>query len=286
MKSIAVLQQLAISLLADVSPTPHEDVEQLLCHVLQKSRSYLFTWPDALLTVEQQALFDHYLALRRQGKPVAYIVGKRGFWHFDLEVSEATLIPRPDTELLVEQVLSIADAGQALKVIDLGTGTGAIALALAYERPSWQLIGVDLMPEAIELAKRNAAQLGVSNIHFYKGSWFEALPKGELQFDIVVSNPPYIPADDPHLQQGDVQFEPLSALVAEQNGLAAIIEIASTAPHYLKSGGYLFFEHGYDQAAAVANILTKLDYEAIQCKQDIGQNDRVTFARLKGNTQK
>ncbi|MDE1463045.1 peptide chain release factor N(5)-glutamine methyltransferase [Spartinivicinus poritis] len=280
MTSIIELRQLAISQLAGVSPSPQEDVEQLLCHLLQKPRSYLFTWPDQPLTAEQQAIFDSYLSQRLQGKPIAYITGTRGFWQFELEVSEATLIPRPDTEILVEQVLAISDANQPLHVIDLGTGTGAIALALAYERPNWQITGVDLLPEAVELATRNGKRLGLTNVQFYAGHWFEALPATAGLFDLTVSNPPYIPADDPHLQQGDVRFEPKSALVAGQRGLAAINEIAKNAPDFLKPGGYLFFEHGYDQAAVVAEMLAGLNYQDIQCKQDLGQNDRITFARL------
>ncbi|WP_163832458.1 peptide chain release factor N(5)-glutamine methyltransferase [Spartinivicinus ruber] len=279
MKSINELLRLAISQLAGVSPSPQEDVEQLLCNVLQKPRSYLFTWPDQQLTAEQQTTFDEYLVQRLTGKPVAYIVGTRGFWQFDLEVSETTLIPRPDTEVLVEQVLAVADANQPLRVIDLGTGTGAIALALAYERSNWQVIGVDLLSEAAELATRNGKRLGLNNAQFFTGNWFEALPENAEPFDLIVSNPPYIPANDPHLQQGDVRFEPKSALVAEQQGLAAIIEIAQGALNYLKPGGYLFFEHGYDQATAVAEILSGLSYQDIQCQQDLGQNDRITFAR-------
>ncbi|MCX4028105.1 peptide chain release factor N(5)-glutamine methyltransferase [Endozoicomonas sp. SM1973] len=278
MKSISELQQLASSQLAVASPSPQEDVEQLLCHVLQKPRSYLFTWPDQQLTAEQQTTFDNCLFQRLKGKPIAYITGSRGFWQFELEVSEATLIPRPDTEILVEQVLAVADANQSLHVIDLGTGTGAIALALAYERPNWQVTGVDLLPEAVELAARNGKRLGLTNVQFFAGHWFEALPETIGQFDLVVSNPPYIPADDPHLQQGDVRFEPKSALVAEQRGLAAINEIAKNASDFLKPGGYLFFEHGYDQATAVREILAGFNYQAIQCKQDLGKNDRITFA--------
>src|SRR5690606_5082928 len=190
------------------SDSPRLDAELLLAAVLGKPRSYLRTWPEADPTAAQQAVFADYLARRRAGEPVAYILGRQGFWSLDLEVAPDTLIPRPDTELLVEGALELCD-GAARAVLDLGTGTGGIALALATERPNWQVLGVDRVPAAVALAERNRQRLRLANAAFRESHWFSALA-GE-RFDLIVSNPPYIAENDPHLVRGDVRFEPASA---------------------------------------------------------------------------
>ena len=258
--------------LADVSDSARADVELLLCAVLDKPRSWLFTWPDKTLDEVQQTRFEQLIVRRLRGEPVAHLLGYRDFWTLRLEVSPDTLIPRPDTETLVEQALACLPAEPA-RVADLGTGTGAIALALASERPQWQVLATDLHPGAVALARRNAQTHDLNQVEVRQGSWCEPL---DGQFDMLVSNPPYIDPADPHLQQGDVRFEPLSALTAEDKGMADIRLIASQARAYLKPGGWLLFEHGYDQGETVRQCLMELGYVAVATVQDLGGNDRVT----------
>ncbi|WP_428771831.1 peptide chain release factor N(5)-glutamine methyltransferase [Vibrio sp.] len=266
-------------LTASGSDSPSLDAAVLLCHSLGKPRSFLFTWPDKILDAEQLAAFEQLLLRREQGEPVAYITGEREFWSLPLKVAPATLIPRPDTERLVELALDKAAQVQG-DILDLGTGTGAIALALASELPQRQVTGIDLRPEAAQLAAENAAHLAINNCQFLHGSWFEPLPSG-TKFALIVSNPPYIDDRDPHLGQGDVRFEPRSALVADEQGLADIRHIATYARQYLQDGGWLLFEHGYDQAEAARQLLTQLGYQQVATEKDYGGNDRVTFGQLK-----
>lgn len=248
------------------------DVEHLLCSVLQQSRTYLYTWPERELDSAQQAQFTELLEQRRQGVPVAHLLGKRAFWSFELEVDPSTLIPRADTEVLVEMALELC-AKSASRVVDLGTGSGAIALALALEHPRWDVWACDRVPAAVALAKRNAQQLKVTNLTVVEGSWFEPLGG---QFDLIVSNPPYIDPQDPHLMQGDLRFEPLSALTSQAQGLADIQMIIEQAPAYLCSLGWLALEHGYDQAGAVAEMLQQRGFVDIRQRRDFGGNMRVT----------
>lgn len=258
--------------LADVSDSARLDLELLLCDVLQQPRSYLFTWPERELTPAQQIQFEQAVARRAQGEPVAHITGRRAFWTLELEVSPDTLIPRPDTETLVEQVLLLLADGD-YSVADLGTGTGAIALALASERPRWRVTGCDRIEDAVALARRNAQRLGIGNADFVLGSWFEPL---QGPYDLIVSNPPYIDPDDEHLGQGDVRFEPLSALTADEQGMADIRQIATQARDFLKPGGWLLFEHGYDQGERARHLLHTLGYTQIGTVQDLGGRDRIT----------
>ncbi|WP_394252591.1 peptide chain release factor N(5)-glutamine methyltransferase [Vibrio profundi] len=265
------------------NPSPSIDAAVLLCHALDKPRSYLLTWPEKELTSEQQSAFNALLERRLTGEPVAYIVGEREFWSLSLKVSPSTLIPRPDTEKLVEVALD-KTFGQQGDILDLGTGTGAIALALASEMPNRKVMGIDLRPEAKLLAEENAQRLNISNASFMHGSWFEPLKKGGLssdgiKFALIVSNPPYIEQNDPHLTQGDVRFEPITALVAEEKGLADIKHISTHAIEFLEKGGWLAFEHGYDQGLAVRNILQALGYDNVATEKDYGGNDRVTFGQ-------
>ena len=258
------------------SPTARLDAELLLAAALGKPRSYLRTWPEHEPGAEQLAAFAAMLERRRAGEPVAYILGHQGFWSLDLEVAPHTLIPRPDTELLVETALQLAPA-TPLRVLDLGTGSGAIALALASERGGWQVTGVDRIAEAVALAERNRQRLGLTNAVFRQSSWFDGLA-GE-RFGLILSNPPYIAASDRHLGEGDVRFEPLSALVAGADGLDDIRQIVAQAPSHLEVGGWLLLEHGYDQAAAVRGLLAASGFTRVDSRRDLGGHERISLGQ-------
>ncbi|UNG17705.1 peptide chain release factor N(5)-glutamine methyltransferase [Stutzerimonas zhaodongensis] len=260
------------------SPSAKLDAEWLLAAALGKGTSYLRTWPDREVLPEVETRFAAYLERRRLGEPVAYILGRQGFWSLDLEVAPHTLIPRPDTELLVETALEMLPAGPA-DVLDLGTGTGAIALALASERSTWRLTGVDRIGEAVTLATRNAQRLGLGKVRFIESQWFSSL--AGQRYGLIVSNPPYIPASDPHLLQGDVRFEPSSALVAGGDGLDDIRLIIEQAPTHLLSSGWLMLEHGYDQAVAVRTLLFDGGFVDVASRKDFGGHERVSFGRLR-----
>lgn len=260
------------------SPSARLDAELLLAHVLGKPRSYLRTWPEREPDAAQCAAFAALLERRRAGEPVAYLLGRQGFWSLELEVAPHTLIPRPDTELLVETALALCPGGPA-RVLDLGTGTGAIALALACERPAWRVLGVDRVAEAVALAERNRARLGLGNARFVESRWFSALA-GE-RFAMIVGNPPYIAADDRHLSEGDVRFEPASALVAGQDGLDDIRLIVDEAPEHLEAGGWLLLEHGYDQAEAVRALFAARGFTAVESRRDLGGHQRITLGQWK-----
>ncbi|MDG3087430.1 peptide chain release factor N(5)-glutamine methyltransferase [Vibrio hannami] len=260
--------------------SPSLDAAVLLCHVLDKPRSYLLTWPDKALDESQQKSFRLLLDRRISGEPIAYITGEREFWSLPLKVSPSTLIPRPDTERLVELALDKAPQGVA-SILDLGTGTGAIALALASELPTANVVGIDIRQEAQRLATENASNLGIKNCRFLQGSWFEPVENG-TKFALIVSNPPYIEKDDPHLTQGDVRFEPLSALVAEEKGLADIRHIATEARVHIDTGGWLMFEHGFEQGSDVRNLMKELGYSDVSTEKDYAGNDRVTMGQFFG----
>ncbi|MFX4312046.1 peptide chain release factor N(5)-glutamine methyltransferase, partial [Enterobacter sp. 63] len=216
------------------------------------------------------------LARRKTGEPVAHLVGEREFWSLPLYVSAATLIPRPDTECLVEQALARLPATRCC-ILDLGTGTGAIAMALASERPDCDVTAVDVMPDAVALAQRNQQRLGLSNVTVLQSSWFSAL--ANRTFAMIVSNPPYIDEHDPHLAQGDVRFEPLTALVAANEGLADLDHIVSTSRQHLLPGGWLLVEHGWTQGEAVRALFTAAGYTAVETCRDYGGNDRLTLGQ-------
>ena len=259
--------------------SPRADADVLLCHLLGCRRSYLMTWPERELDAAQQATLQGWLARRLNGEPIAHLVGEREFWSLPLKVSPATLIPRPDTEVLVEQALTRIPQGPCA-VLDLGTGTGAIALALKSERPEVDVWAVDRMADAAALARENSAALGLP-IEVRDGSWFEPLGEPDHdetpRFAVIVSNPPYIDGADPHLEQGDVRFEPRSALVADDAGLADIRHIVAHAPAYLLTDGWLLLEHGWGQGEAVRQLLRDGGYREVATVRDYGDNDRVTL---------
>lgn len=256
------------------------DADCLLCAVLSCTRTYLKTWPERELNDAQMAELEQMTLRREAGEPVAYILGVREFWSLPLEVSPATLIPRPDTECLVEQALAVlSPKGRGEKTLDLGTGTGAIALALKSECPALDVWALDRVPEAITLARRNAARLGYP-VNFLVSHWFAELQ--ERNFNVIVANPPYIDATDPHLQQGDVRYEPSSALVADEHGLADIQLIIVQSPDYLASGGWLMLEHGCAQAEDVRMLLQAQNFHSVNTYQDLGGRDRVTVGQWLG----
>ena len=259
------------------SPTARLDAEWLLAAALGKSRSYLHTWPEKIVSSESALIFADYLQRRRAGEPVAYILGQQGFWNLDLEVAPHTLIPRPDTELLVETALQLLPTTPA-NVLDLGTGSGAIALALASERAAWQVTAVDRVLEAVALAERNRQRLALDNVTVLNSHWFSAL--ADHRFDLIISNPPYIAAGDVHLAEGDVRFEPESALVAGPDGLDDIREIVAAAPQHLNPGAWLMLEHGYDQGAPVRDLLQGAGFTQVESRKDLGAHERITLGRL------
>ncbi len=269
------LQQ-AISGLAG-GESPRRDAEILLEHVTGKARTYILAFGETQLNADQQAQLDDLLARRKAGEPVAHLVGEREFWSLPLYVSAATLIPRPDTECLVEQALARLPATPA-RILDLGTGTGAIALALASERPDCQVTAVDVMPDAVALAQRNLARLALPNVTVLHSSWFTAL--GDRQFETIVSNPPYIDEADPHLAEGDVRFEPRSALVAADHGLADLSHIIIQSRQHLVSGGWLLLEHGWTQGEAVRALFLQAGFERVETCRDYGGNERLTVGKL------
>lgn len=257
--------------------SPSVDAKVILANILEKPQTFLFTWPDKFLDALQVTHFENAIARRKKGEPVAYIVGKRDFWTLSLFTSPDTLIPRPDTEVLVEQVLNwtVESKREPLAICDLGTGTGAIALALASELPQASVVGVDFQTGAVELATRNAEANGVTNAQFLKSDWFSALT-GQ-SFDVIVSNPPYIEEASPYLNEGDVRFEPKTALTSGVDGLHDIRHIISTSPMFLNKGGLLAFEHGFNQGRAVRDLLLAAGFSSVRTVKDYGENDRVTF---------
>lgn len=270
----------AVLRLAATSPSPRADAEILLAHVLGRGRSHLFAWPRRILERGHADAFRRLVDLRAQGTPVAYLTGRKEFWSLSLRVDISTLIPRPETETLVEFVLERWGESARLAVADLGTGSGAIACALASERPGWDILAGDISADALGVARANAQALGLGNIRFVRSDWFAAVATAE-RFDLVVSNPPYVAAADPHLRRGDLAHEPVAALAAGVDGLDAIRRIASEAPRRLRPGGWLVLEHGYDQSHAVAAILRRDGFASLEQRRDLAGILRMTAGRLR-----
>lgn len=250
------------------------DVELLLAEVLGRDRTYLYTWPERPLSAEQSNLFDNWFARRQAGEPIAHILGRRGFWTLELEVTPATLIPRPETELLVETALELLPSDlEQPRILDLGTGTGAIALALGSELPRAQVVATDFAEEVLALAERNRQRAGCRNVTFCCCDWWSGVSG---HFHLIVSNPPYIAGDDPHLAAGDVRFEPRSALVAQDEGLADLRHIIAGAPEHLLPGAWLLLEHGWHQAEAVRELLTRAHFDEVFSRRDLGGHERIS----------
>lgn len=253
------------------------DAEALLLHVLGQPRGWLFTHGGDALTPDQSSRFDELIARREAGEPVAYLTGSRGFWTLDLEVTPDTLIPRPETELLVELALARIPHGAASRIADLGTGSGAIGLAIASERPSAGVVATDASEAALAVAGRNAQRNDIGNIEFRHGSWYAPLA-GE-RFDLIASNPPYIEEGDPHLVEGDLRFEPMTALASGEDGLDDLRCIVSAAPSHLVEGGWLLVEHGWNQGDAVRALFIDAGLVDVETASDLERRDRVTLGR-------
>jgi release factor glutamine methyltransferase len=259
------------------SDTARLDAEILLAMALNNTRTWLYTWPDRVPSLPEQHMYLDLLRRRKAGEPVAYLVHRREFWGLDLKIDHHVLIPRPETELLVQAALDALAGNAAARVADLGTGSGAIALALASAQPQWQVIATDISSEALELARDNASRLGITNVTFRPGEWLA--PLAGMTFDAIVSNPPYIAEGDPHLAEGDVRFEPVHALVSADAGLADIRRIVQDSPAHLAPGGCMILEHGFDQGPAVRNIFTAGGFTQVNTYKDLAGHDRVTEGR-------
>ena len=279
MPSIRYSIQQATKQLEPVSDSAQLDAELLLCSVLKKERSFLHTWPERELEQSDYSLFIDLLIRRIKGEPVAHILGERDFWTLNLEVTPDTLIPRPETELLVELALEHIPQDQPVQILELGTGSGAIALSLASERPLAHITATDFSSAALEVAKQNAAKHQLKNISFIQSRWFSEI--SNQNFDFIVSNPPYICEADPHLDQGDVRFEPRSALTSGKDGLDDIREIISQAHNYLSNHGVLLLEHGYDQADAICDLLNSAGFEQVSDHFDYNNQPRVAIGHNK-----
>jgi len=261
-------------ILSDISPSARLDAEILLAHCLSKQRNYLYTWPEKNLSLQEHNAFNTALAKRSEDYPIAYIIGYQEFWSLKLKVTAAVLIPRADTECLVETALKkIRDLKQP-KILELGTGSGAIALALATERSDSEITATDFSEAALNIAEENRKTHQAGNVHFIKSDWFSNIQSEK--YDLIVSNPPYIAATDMHLQ-GSIRHEPVSALVAENHGLQDLMNIINNAANYLKSTGWLVLEHGHDQGEMVSHLLRKAAYRQISCLTDLSGNDRLSI---------
>jgi release factor glutamine methyltransferase len=252
------------------------EAQLLLAHTLERDRSWLYAWPEYELNEEQERSYLGLLSRRAKGIPIAYITGEREFWSLPFKVTEDTLIPRPETELIVATVLQLADHDQSISLLDLGTGSGAIAITLASEHPSWSITATDASRKALTVAETNARQLGTPHIHFVQGDWFDPLEKNS-KFHIIVSNPPYVAEHDAHLQSGDLRYEPPGALSSGLDGLRDLRQIIAQAPAMLHAGGWLLVEHGMDQAGSARKLFQDADFCEISSKTDLAHRERITM---------
>jgi release factor glutamine methyltransferase len=265
--------------LRTVSDSWRLETEILLAAALDKQRDYLYTWPETELSHEQVQNFEQTMKRRGQGEPISYLLGKQEFWDIELLVNKDVLIPRPETELLVESAIALYKdrAAESLRVADLGTGSGAIALALAKTFPAWRVTAIDASAAALAVAQANSLRLELTNVEFKRASWCDGFDAD--QFDLIVSNPPYVAPDDAHLQQGDLRFEPSTSLISEEGGLADIKKIIDQSSAHLKEDAWLLLEHGYNQAADVQRIFTEAGFHKQLCRQDLAGLDRMTQAQ-------
>ena len=277
-KSIGQIAACSPQVLSSVSTCPKLDVELLLSAVLSVSREYLYTWPDKIVNQAQLISFENLLGQRKRGKPMAYILGEKEFWSLTLKVNAATLIPRPETELLVDIILNKFSSIKELSVLDLGTGSGAIALALAREQPTWQITAVDCCSEALMVAQENANNYGITSVEFIQSNWYANVHN--RKYNIIVSNPPYIAEGDPALEPYVLQYEPKTALIADQAGLGDITDIIQHAKYFLKKNGFILLEHGYQQSQEVKNLLRQCAYKNIQCHADLSGTMRAVSGCL------
>jgi len=279
----------ATQLLYDISDTPRIDAEALMQHAIEQPMAWLIAYGDSIASSEHTENFFSMIAERQTGKPIAYITGSREFWTLNLRVNEHVLIPRPDTETLVENALSVLDSNDALSILDLGTGSGAIALSIAKERPNSSVLALDAHQAALDVAQDNAKRNVLTNVQFLLSDWYSALDNksselsiNEPRFDLIASNPPYIDAADEHLSRGDLRFEPSTALIANNDGLSDIEHIIRNAKKFLKRNAYLIIEHGYNQQAVVAQLFEHNGFQNIVCHQDINHLPRCTIGQIDG----
>jgi release factor glutamine methyltransferase len=270
------LQQ-ARQVLSEGNESAAIDAQILLSHVLQCNTAHLMTWPEKDLNEQQTTLYLQLIQQRREGLPVAHLTGQREFWSLNFLVDNSTLIPRPETETLVEFILEKFADRKKLKLLDLGTGTGAIAIAIASEKPGWEIFASDVSRQALTLAIKNSEQHQTGNTSFVLSDWFSNI--SEHDFDIIASNPPYIASDDPHLQNGDVRFEPKRALTSGKTGMDDIEHLCAQAKYHLRKNGCLIVEHGYNQSQLVADCFTKNSYTKIEQREDLSGHTRMTTGK-------
>jgi len=277
---ISDLLRQATGQLIDSSDSARLDAELLLAHCLNKPRSYLFTWPELEPDEMQLRCFKKLLQQRITGQPIAYLLGYREFWDLNLKVTPDTLIPRPETELLVETALELLAETPSPQILELGTGSGAIGIALAKELPAAQVISCDISNAALRVAESNAEQYQLNNITFLKSDWFSNIATDQ-PFDLIISNPPYIEDNGPHLKQGDVRFEPAGALASGHDGLDDIRHLITHSVKFLKQGGILMFEHGYDQGERTIELMRQAEYTSTRCIKDLAGHDRITLGHTR-----
>ncbi|MEE9452096.1 MAG: peptide chain release factor N(5)-glutamine methyltransferase [Gammaproteobacteria bacterium] len=281
MPCINTILQTSQHALKTCSNSPELDGQLLLAHCLHVDRGFLFTWPDKKIADTTYKNYQDLFARRLQGEPIAYLLGHASFWSLDLKVTADTLIPRPETEILVELILARLPENEALKILDLGTGSGAIALALAKERPQWSILATDISTAALKVAEYNRQNLNLSNVSFVESHWLDQVPK--QAFDAIVSNPPYIDPEDLCLHQDGLHFEPQMALGSENHGLADLSHIIATASQFLSLGGTLAVEHGYEQQSQVCQLMRQAGFAKVEAHKDLAKNPRVVIAKTHEN---
>jgi release factor glutamine methyltransferase len=275
--TIRTILYAAAQTLEQGSDSPRLDAELLLAHILGRNRSYLYSHPETLLDSEQIDQYDGLLRRRHRGEPLAYLIGSKEFWSLPLSVNQHVLVPRAETELLIDVALACFPPERSIRAVDLGTGSGALAVALSHERPHWQLVATDISKSALKTARSNAHALALRNIHFLSGNWFT--PLKNLSFELIICNPPYIDSCDPHLNQPELGYEPRQALVSKDHGLGNIKHIVKKAPLHLVRDGFLIIEHGYNQGASVRNLLEQRGFSAVSSHLDLSGHERASMAQ-------